>query len=940
MSLRRVKGLARAWKQLGIFEAAEAVLDDLGFTDSYVDYVSAFSSSPKTKVVKDAIWGMIEIDPSCLKIIDTPILQHMREIRQTGLTYLTYPPAEHTRFVHSIGMLHVVSRFLDTTSKRHVSGASFENWPVNETWRSLLKHAALLHDIGHLPFSHVTERIVEDDPDIFTCGKASVSDFLFQAEQHLKRPKPVHFAECLSLAIILTPRFRRFYSRYVAPASSADHIYKIGAMIMGLAPEEHMPGLAEIISSSSIDADKIDYINRDASACGIPIGVDISRLFIHSAFIKVEPAELKRLKKLDAAPAHSEIIFVVNSSGLDSIEEIGQARTALYHRVYLHQTTRNAERLLSKALFMAAENTSKRAKHSLKNALRLWLLDDFALLTRLSEIGRTKRLASKILNRQLPKRACIFGRNYIRTSMPFDSVFNLMPPKSRTHILKQISGTALDSFKRNDLRGKKQRSIEDRISKEIRKVAAAISQGDGEVPTGSPTVVVVLPMSNLEQDRSDSIVLQNTRLASAGGSSIADEQMEAADIAKSVGYVMTDVEWREIAFVAARTIFYDSRGTPSDLGLTPYAGAQEVPIRCLPNTLLDFDAVVEKIGLDQNRLDDVMSAADAGGYFTGRERLLPYNQEYSNLSAAANHLEGFAGEGNWRVTADSVKAFLEQFPSCHRQKVLELILGFEILDKAKLVSSLKKNVLAIDKAQKGFVVGLSPDSGNTARIYVENELRTALKKDAWFVCKSVRDVLREAQAGDDIVFCDDNITSGSQALAQFMTWFGCPDAMWTDDQKLETGIEKTPLSKNEKDLLEKLNVTIVTAVGSTRANENLANNLPKVGVKNYRGLHYENEIKSYNSNLGDLKPLLEEIGRNVLAWSRHGTTKLSKLKASQREKCKNDALGYDNAMALMCTPMNVPVGTLTAFWCPGIIDGEPWIPLLIRRGYLKNLIIT
>src|SRR5262249_20719777 len=148
----------------------------------------------------------------------------------------------------------------------------------------------------------------------------------------------------------LAPRFQKFYLEYVSPGVPVDVPRRIACLILGLPPEPHLAGIANLISGSAIDADKIDYINRDAAACGIATGIDVSRLFMRSSFLVVTQTEMQRLKSLPKPPVDKEVIFVVNASGLDSIEEIGQARTMLYHRVYLHQTTRNVERLLAKAL--------------------------------------------------------------------------------------------------------------------------------------------------------------------------------------------------------------------------------------------------------------------------------------------------------------------------------------------------------------------------------------------------------------------------------------------------------------------------------------------------------------------------------------------------------------------------------------------------------------
>ena len=949
MTVRQVDTLARRWTEIGVLTAVENGLDAIGFTQNYVDAVTARVQLPTgAKVIKDQIWGMIEVDQACLRIIDSPLLQKMRAVKQTGFSYLTYPPAEHSRFSHSLGMMHVVSRFLDAMKRHPTAGqppaAVFQYWQVDDGWPKLLRHAALLHDIGHMPFSHVTETILEADRQNFLCGRTTVEDFLFEVEDCLAPPKEVHFSECLSLAIILTQRFRKFYNEYVDRQARPDDVQKIVSMIIGIPPEEGMPGLSGIISGPSIDADKIDYINRDAAACGIPIGVDVSRLFLRSAFITVQPRELQRLRHSPTLPLNPETIFVVNASGLDSIEEIGQARTALYHRVYLHQTTRNAERLLARAIHAATSNFDI-AEFDPTNVMDIWAKDDFGLLNILaiSRVEETRDLARRLLSRSLPKRGCVFGRNYTRPSYSVSNIFPKMNPKARKNLAKQITGTALDGLKRKQLMGAPQRQFEMEIADEMTKVAAAIRSVDGICPAGRPGVITVLPMSNLEPNRSDCIVLESRRLNSTAVSSISDEQLEAADIAKSVGYVMTDWQWREISFIATRSVLYRRRSSLANVALQPFSDGEQITVQCSSSILIDAEAVVARVGLDSDQLHDAMDAADRGGYFDDAPRLAPFDISDEQLYQAASHFSEFSGEGNWTVSMQTVKSFIEQIPRRLRAKTLTLFPKFKVLEKSEVVSAIREKIKERPKptgGHQGFIIGLSPDSGNTARMHLENNLKESLRPLGWEFKKTLRDVLDEADKGDDLILCDDNVTSGSQALCQFMAWLGVPEAEWTEEQRQEQGIERSPLARQARQRLTGLRITIVSAVGTAAGGVRLGKALPEIGISSFQGLHYGSEASDQAVDLDELAPFFADVGKELLAWGRYGQSDFSKLTPEQRALCERDALGSGGAKALMCTPTNVPVGTIPAFWCPGLYRGEPWCPLLLRRGYLKRLVLA
>lgn len=218
MGIAEVRDLAQHWfpAEGGDFVAAiHRAFDAVGFTDPYVtraiDLHVRGRAGTKSKVVKDAIWGMVEMDPESLRLLDSPIVQRLRGIRQLGFSYLTYPSAEHSRFIHSLGMYCVVSRFLEAIERR--TDNSVGEYQVERPDLQLakdLRHAALLHDIGHMAFSHASESILEADRADFRCGSITVHDFMFGVEDLLK--KNLRLAECLSLAIILSPRFQRFYN--------------------------------------------------------------------------------------------------------------------------------------------------------------------------------------------------------------------------------------------------------------------------------------------------------------------------------------------------------------------------------------------------------------------------------------------------------------------------------------------------------------------------------------------------------------------------------------------------------------------------------------------------------------------------------------------------------------------------------------------------------
>jgi deoxynucleoside triphosphate triphosphohydrolase SAMHD1 len=115
-----------------------------------------------------------------------------------------------------------------------------------------------------------------------------------------------------------------------------------------------------------------------------------------------------------------------------------------------------------------------------------------------------------------------------------------------------------------------------------------------------------------------------------------------------------------------------------------------------------------------------------------------------------------------------------------------------------------------------------------------------------------------------------------------------------------------------------------------------------LGIGSFLGVFYHQEAMPHSVGLpAPLKGFLARVGADLLALYRYkaddGALSLPKAK---KEDCLKDALGYGNAEGLLTTIFNVPVSTITALWCPGLFERRPWMPLLLRRGYLEQLVIS
>jgi HD superfamily phosphohydrolase len=260
---------------------------------------SAASAASATEVIRDPLWDNIRLDRPAILALDTPVVQRLRYVRQVGHSFLVYPGATHTRFEHALGAYHLTRRALAALDELG------ELQPATDQDCLAVRMAALLHDIGHYPFSHALEE----------AG--------FPSHEDLGVQKLTEGELGTTLIQIGGKEF--------------PHI--IGALILGTSPSP-LQGLI----SGTIDLDKVDYLSRDARMCGVPYGtVDVDRLLSSLTLLEVEPGRYE---------------VGVQEKGVSALESLLFAKYQMYRNVYWHHAVRSATCMFKRAVRAAVRRGS------------------------------------------------------------------------------------------------------------------------------------------------------------------------------------------------------------------------------------------------------------------------------------------------------------------------------------------------------------------------------------------------------------------------------------------------------------------------------------------------------------------------------------------------------------------------------------------------------
>jgi HD superfamily phosphohydrolase len=510
------------------------------------------------KTINDAVWGTIDVLPPEIAILDSPMLQRLRGVKQLGMAYLVYPGAVHDRLEHTLGVLEAAQRMMDALARngdrRQRFGIPEDDSipPPSKLDIMSTRIGALFHDVGHGPCSHVLESALR--------GRLSqefdnVEDVLRNSFAGVAR---IATSEAIAALIVLSEPMRPILedARFATDDPVPYLPTAVTSRILGSRACLTATYLSGVLSGP-LDADKLDYMARDSHHAGLPLGIDVIRLISKLQVVTVTPQNAPNealQKRARGMPNERFYELGISVAGLGAYEQMVIGRVILYDRLYYHHKVRAAEAMVRRIVTLADQERGRQ----LTLSEMMYNISDRGMLGVLSgELKsdsvpsgdvRTRALGHLLLDRRVYHRAFAFAARFI------DGLDGL-PQKDQLDTRALLWNGILDELLEPDGCN----ALATEIFTTAKRIGEVIPdfKGVSESLLGEH-IIVDLPLNRVVVRGSD--ILTRTEAGHVGTPNLffdPEKWSQAYEQQKQCGFVFTSKEYVPLVALAAKVVFFE-----------------------------------------------------------------------------------------------------------------------------------------------------------------------------------------------------------------------------------------------------------------------------------------------------------------------------------------------------------------------------------------------
>lgn len=875
--------------------------------------INTLDDKKTMKSFYDSVWGTIEVEERDVYLINCPVIQRLRGIKQLGMVNYLYSTANHTRFSHTLGVMKVASDLVEKIIKECSSIHSLNPRNDGKLLRCI-RTAALFHDVGHTFFSHASEKYFNEYKDnSFYIHFQKIRSFFYK--EISKRPE---VAEILSLLILNTKPIRDLLvlvgvlPKQVSTDDFEKELDKIFCLIIGFPHSSEYVPFAQVLSGP-IDSDKLDYLKRDSYETGVPIAVDMSRIFQKIRIVKSKNQDMSLSEDYKANHEMEKFEMGISPAAVNTIDQFALSRYMMFENVYYHQKVLTAETYLREAvykldksstgLFDDMEQVLSFTDSKLLNTdyvLCLSKKSDVKILDQ-DEFDEGLRILSNIEKRKLPKRVLSISGNecFINLGESKGIIDKLFKDKSFEEqrkfikIMTQEMGLILDKLGKLGKLGKDCKEPFDIFF------------------VSSPNVGSNELNSNLVIDKQN-VVERNEIFES-------DNWIKSRGSQKTQNYIISNPIYRSIALIAFEKILYENY-----------------------DLIVELEKVIQFN--DNKQIEKYKKSLADKGYYCNKSRILVKPDILFRFKDKSNKLESKwsvfnrrcdVNNGDERISSDSIIRFVQQF-YCFESELgqfdvfvaecFALLEEVELITHKTLVESLSQNFQRIIDSNNCnseditiFAIGNMQDSSSQL-IY---KLNTVIQEQRHrFQVKNIENV-KPDEITKYVVFLDDAFYSGHQLKQIFSTWKAHNDTD-RENHSIKLASEVVTALKDKK--------VYFSFVYANDANtENLiedCNNILEFKPEVLRSKSFDKKI--FETKYSVARKYFEKVGKKLIELkSKDSDGKYKEHWPENRRK--TSCLGYNDAQQLVVFPWNTPTYSLTALWLSGEDSSFRWLSLFTRQ---------
>jgi deoxynucleoside triphosphate triphosphohydrolase SAMHD1 len=912
---------------IAIKEVAEALA--LKFLEPY--FAVAQDRQFSRKEVNDSLWGTIVLTPIEVAVLDSPLLQRLRSMRQLGVVHWVYPGAVHTRFEHALGMLFQMQQLISALNTAW-DLQHRENEPVTALIdgksSQLLRLCALLRDVGQMAFSQASESALENLPEFLTLSSDFTTELLYDGHGEDRQ-----LSEIFAYYVVRSPAMERLFYvllRRLAPEvcfnrddeveNVREVLEKIARTFIGRKIDDQRPLLHELVSGP-YSAERLDQLVRDARFAGTPSLLDIPRLLQKLSVRRMPANQLPQdiAGQVALGPDDFAWLFGVKRSGASVLDELQLAQVLAYTKIYRHPKVVAIEQMVRSFIEAVSGLVSP-------DRLLMFLYseaDDAIITFSRAALAEALGLDISRINDEANERLARAGATLraIRERSLWVQAFQY-PGSYLARGDADLRARNLDRFLERLTHPQRREEFAGELRGEVRRVTQLLAAEPASTSATNDSMVMINVPGQIagETQTGRAFLIQKSgepvplsqNMAARGN--WAEQYMSEQPRA----YIFSPAQLADIVYVAVEKLARVELNAKFPELFIEASKREAKSVRALKRAL-DAKGYWEGLPYDLRPKPERMEKADTFQTITYFDRLRQSFQE-PEADAARDPVSS-------QIPKDRrTGAWLRQFTtSDHIDCALTILRDFRLLTRADTVSALRDFIVDSPEFQGAWVIpfGSMKDSSVTDA-YFAPDIQPAIEG------VHTLDEYASSGGGRPLIFIDNFIASGNQATDVLAAWFGRNDL-----RKTELNEKRDTLPSQTVELLRRTKIGFVFVAGwddGITAVRNISNEL---GI-NAQVYCYLNEgvlpfarDRLLKAGHGEAKverflTRCREIGLELV----NSEPRTEPLKA---EIALQRALGYGNRGMLMATMVNVPTQSLTAVWMSGKVGGADWTPLMRRR---------